>query len=64
MAGPVSFRVPLSAALAKAQANHTSGDDLTLDILVAQRAGSRGMAAMAGPSPGASEVTAMSLDQL
>jgi len=64
IAGPVAFLVPLSAALAKAQANRVGGNDLTLDILVVQRAGDRGMAAMAGPSPGGSEVTAMSLEQL
>ena len=57
--GLVSFLVPLSAALAKFQASRPFAADGTLGIQIIERAGHRGVAGTV-----ASEVTAMSIDQL
>jgi tyrosinase len=64
MPGPVSFLVPLSAALAKLQENRTFASDPKLEIEIVPRPKRLGRMPMTAQIGGASEVTAISIEQL
>jgi tyrosinase len=62
--GPVSFLVPLSAAFARIAARRATAGDVALDFAIEQRAEHHPTAAMPQPAHGASEVTAIAIEQL
>jgi tyrosinase len=63
-AGPVSFLLPLSAALAKLAARRPFAAETTLGIQIVAPAGHGGMAHASADPPAISEVTALSLELL